>query len=67
MEPQTNEENYATAKKWSTICKGKQMKHIMRLRTNEGHNENANKWSTLCKCKQMKHTKQMETKKYNIQ
>jgi len=44
MEPQTNEEHYATANKWSAICNGKQMKHIMRLRTNKAHNENANKW-----------------------
>ena len=50
---ETNEEHYATANKWRTLCNCKQMKHIMQLQTNEEHYTTANKWSALCNCKQI--------------
>ena len=58
---ETNEEHYATANKWRTLCNCKQMKHIMQLQINEEHYATANKWSTLCNCKQMKNTIQLQT------
>jgi len=37
MQPQTIEEHYATANKWSTLCTRKQIKNTKQLQRNDAH------------------------------
>jgi len=43
FQPQSNEDRYATANKWSTLCKCKQMKHTQYKEKNYA----MQKWCTL--------------------